>query len=44
MSEDRTTFMGVPVDPLTMDATISRILMGLNDGERTSNTWLLIRP
>lgn len=47
MSEDRTTFMGVPVDPITMDATISRILTGLNDGENIQhmaiNSALILR-
>ncbi len=47
MSEERTTFMGVPVDPLTMDSTINQIISGIKDGNNIQhmaiNSALILR-
>lgn len=47
MTENRTRFMGVPVDPLTMDSTINRIISGIKAGKNIQhmaiNSALILR-
>ena len=47
MSTERTEFMGVPVDAITMDQTIARILSSIEKGEKIQhmaiNTMIILR-